>query len=82
MGGRRAKLGVLSPKWEAGSHKDALGRHLGWKGGGRRTQEGQGLLKSSATKQKMGQEEGLVHPKVLPLVWGSGVRDHGGSSLV
>lgn len=53
MGGRRAKLGVLSLKEDTG--KGALGRHLGWEGGDRSTQGGQELLKSLAKKQKGGQ---------------------------
>ena len=79
--GRRAKLGVLYLKGEAEEHKDSLGRHLGWNGGGECTQEDQGLLKSLAKKQIMGQDEGLPHPTILP-IWVFGVRDHGDSSLV
>ena len=33
MEGRRAEFGMLSLEGEAGGHKDALGRHLGWEAG-------------------------------------------------
>lgn len=67
MGRRTANLGVLSLKREAGRHKGALGRHLGWKGGGRSPQQGWELLKSLAKKQIMGQEEELSHPRFYRL---------------